>query len=111
MRPARIVGWIVMGVMGATALGFVLGLVVMALWNWLMPAIFGLPEVTYWQAVGLFILCHLLFKGHHGPRGRDHGPPRWDRRKAQFAQRVRERIDASGPPGPCGRGQPDDGAS
>ena len=32
------------------------GLVVLHLWNWLMPALFGLPAVTYWQAIGLLIL-------------------------------------------------------
>jgi hypothetical protein len=39
------------------------GWVVMLLWNWLMPDIFGLKQVTYWQAWGLFILSSLLFKG------------------------------------------------
>ncbi len=69
----RIGGWVLLGVAGAAALGLVLGLAIMWLWNWLMPGIFGLPEITYWQAVGIFILCHLLFKGHtghgHGPKG------------------------------------------
>ncbi|MHB8088761.1 MAG: hypothetical protein ACYDH2_11010 [Anaerolineaceae bacterium] len=39
------------------------GWVVMLLWNWLMPDIFGLKQVNYWQAWGLFILSSLLFKG------------------------------------------------
>ncbi len=34
----------------------VFGFVVMALWNWLTPPIFGLRTITYWQAVGLLIL-------------------------------------------------------
>lgn len=42
------------------------GLVVMHLWNWLMPALFGLHAVTYWQAIGLLILSWILFRG---PRG------------------------------------------
>jgi len=62
----RIGGWVLLGVAGAAALGLVLGLVIMWLWNWLMPGIFGLPAITYWQAVGIFILCHLLFKNHPG---------------------------------------------
>jgi hypothetical protein len=68
----RIGGWILLGVAGAAVLGLVLGLVIMWLWNWLMPGIFGLPAITYWQAVGIFILCHLLFKNHpgHGHRPR-----------------------------------------
>ena len=32
------------------------------LWNWLMPAIFNLPEITWWQAWGLTCLCSILFK-------------------------------------------------
>ncbi|HKJ86096.1 MAG TPA: hypothetical protein VKA06_08465 [Spirochaetia bacterium] len=34
----------------------------MALWNWLMPEIFGLTRITYWQAWGLFLLFSILFK-------------------------------------------------
>ncbi len=37
------------------------GFVVMWLWNWLMPEIFGLPTLTYWQAVGLLLLAKLFF--------------------------------------------------
>ncbi len=33
------------------------------LWNWLMPELFNLKEVTYWQAWGLCFLCSMLFKG------------------------------------------------
>jgi len=31
------------------------------LWNWLMPIIFGLPKVTFWQALGLQLLTTVLF--------------------------------------------------
>jgi len=34
----------------------------MWLWNWLMPAIFGLGKITFWQALGLNMLCSILFK-------------------------------------------------
>ena len=47
---------------------FVLGYVVMALWNWLMPPIFGLRAITYWQAYGLLILSKILFGGLRGGR-------------------------------------------
>lgn len=36
------------------------GLPTMILWNWLMPILFNLPEVTFWQACGLQILISLL---------------------------------------------------
>jgi hypothetical protein len=39
--------------------------VVMLLWNWLMPEIFDLVSIDYWQAAGLLALCTILFKGMH----------------------------------------------
>ncbi len=54
-----------------------LGGLVMLLWNWLMPAIFALPELTFWQAVGLLVLCKVLFgtlgMGGHSHHGHGHG--------------------------------------
>jgi hypothetical protein len=52
----------------------VFGVAVMLLWNALMPQIFALPVLNYWQAVGLLILARLLFGGigglgHGGLRG------------------------------------------
>ena len=38
------------------------GIVIMWLWNWLMPVIFGLATITYLQGAGLAALCGLLFK-------------------------------------------------
>ena len=37
------------------------------LWNGLMPAIFGLRTITYWQALGLMALSWILFRGFRGP--------------------------------------------
>lgn len=34
----------------------------MLLWNWLMPVIFGLGKITFWQAMGINMLCSILFK-------------------------------------------------
>ena len=39
---------------------------VMWLWDWLMPQLFGLKEITLFQAWGLNFLCSLLFKSHSG---------------------------------------------
>jgi hypothetical protein len=39
-----------------------LGYPVMLLWNWLMPQLFGLSEITFWQAIGLNVLCTILFR-------------------------------------------------
>lgn len=39
-----------------------LGFPLMILWNWLMPVIFGLPEIGFWQAIGLNLLSVILIK-------------------------------------------------
>ena len=41
----------------------VCGFVVMSLWNWLAPALFGWRQITFWQALGLLALCRILFGG------------------------------------------------
>ena len=38
-----------------------LGVPLLLLWNWLMPIIFGLSEISFWQAVGLNLLASILF--------------------------------------------------
>lgn len=48
------------------------GFVTMALWNALLPGIFHLPEITFWQAIGLLILSRLFFGGSHMGHGRHH---------------------------------------
>lgn len=81
-------------VMAAAAVVFVpaffvlFGAVTMWLWNWLMPAIFKLPAIGFWQAVGILILSHILFKG--GCVGRA-GRRRWKK------ERIRERMGEQGP--------------
>ena len=58
------------------AMAALLGGLVMLLWNWLMPSIFGLPILSFWQSVGLLVLCKVLFGGigfgHHGHHGHEH---------------------------------------
>lgn len=75
-KVGKVVAMVFVGIGIAAALGLVLGLGIQWLWNQLMPEIFGLPLISYWQAVGLFVLSHLLFKGHncHGSK-HDKGPP------------------------------------
>lgn len=69
----RKAGWIVLGIVGFTAFAFLFGAVVMWLWNWLMPTIFHLTVITYWQAFGLAILAKVLFGNfHHGHHPHGH---------------------------------------
>ena len=59
------------------AIGFVAlaGLVVMKLWNVLLPDILGVQEVNFWQAVGILVLSRILFGGW-GKFGRHHSNPK-----------------------------------
>ena len=41
-------------------LGLIYAFPIMILWNLLMPQIFGLPQLTYWQTFGLYILINML---------------------------------------------------
>jgi hypothetical protein len=83
MRGFRIAGWVVFGIIAAGIFGLVFGYLVKVLWNWLMPAIFGLPDITYWQAFGIVILAKLIFgaigrgKGHWNKHD-DHHFEHWD---------------------------------
>jgi hypothetical protein len=65
-RTCRIAGRIVLGVLLAAVLAAIFGFAVMWLWNHLMPVLFTVRPIGYWQAVGLLILARLLFGGHHG---------------------------------------------
>ncbi|WP_265957604.1 hypothetical protein [Galbibacter sp. EGI 63066] len=67
--PGEIAGWIILAVIGIAALAILFGYVVMWLWNWLMPELFGLTTINYWQAVGIFILFKFLFGGGCGGGG------------------------------------------
>lgn len=43
-----------------TAIAATSGWILMLLWNWLIPSIFGLTEITYWQAVGITALLTFI---------------------------------------------------
>lgn len=74
---------VVLGIAAAAVFALVFGFLVMYLWNWLMPLILRLPEITYWQAFGIVILAKLLF-GAFGGNGRRHDRHGFDR--------IRERV-------------------
>jgi len=48
----------------AVILCFLFAFPIKWLWNWLMPLIFGLTKITFWQALGLNLLCGMLFKSN-----------------------------------------------
>ena len=91
-RIAKFIAMAIAGIIAITLFIFLGGKVVQLLWNWLMPMLFGLREVTFWQAVGILALSRILFGGlgMGGNRG-----PRKHRftleEKERFRQRMRDR--------------------
>jgi hypothetical protein len=58
----------------------ILGLVVMLLWNAIVPGVFaGVRTLDYRQALGLLVLTRILFGGFRGGRGM--GGRRWQHLK------------------------------
>lgn len=91
-RIARAAKFILFAIVAALVLGFI----ILRLWNWLMPAVFGLHAIGYWQAVGLLVLSKILFGGFRGGRWRG---GRWRRRMmerwAQMTPEEREKFRAA----------------
>jgi hypothetical protein len=93
----RIVGWTAAGIVFAVLFAFVFGIVVKLLWNALMPAIFGLGTITYWQAVGIVVLARLVFGSfgeHHGHR--KHRGYRWHHGHHGMHDRFRKKWSCMG---------------
>ncbi len=70
------------------------GYVTMLLWNWLMPAIFGLRAIKFLQAVGLVVLTKILLGGPRPPWAgkqlwKQHMEDRWARMTPEERERVR----------------------
>lgn len=80
MRVLKFMAFGIVGIVGAAALAAGIGALVMVLWNALLPALFGLPLVTFWQAVGLVVLAKILGGLVFGHR-RHPRPPRWMHRR------------------------------
>lgn len=74
-KVGHIIGMVFFGILMAIAMGLVFGYLVVYLWNWLMPSIFGLVKITYWQGFGLIVLAKILFGGFgHGHGGHPKHP-------------------------------------
>jgi hypothetical protein len=93
--PAAIIGILLFITIG--------GEMVLHLWNWLLPPLFGWRQITFWQAVGILALCRILFGGVSG-RGfrsnfRNRMAGRWQRMTPEERETFRQ-----GMRGRCGFG-------
>jgi hypothetical protein len=94
--PVAIVAFMVIG-----------GELVLHLWNWLVPALFGWRQITFWQALGLLVLCRILFggfggHGHNRSKWRRPTSERWEQmtpeEREKFRQGLRSRCGGFGAP-------------
>ena len=82
------------------------GVIVQQLWNWLLPGLFGLRQITFWQSVGLLALCRILFgrlggRGFHRGNFRRRMSERWEAMSPEERERFRQGMH-----GRCGFGSP-----
>lgn len=85
-NPLKIVGMVLGGIILAGLMAFLFGWIIMLLWNWLMPEIFGLGTITYWQGYGIFFLAKILF----GFGGGDHSGS--SKKKSKKEKPIRDEI-------------------
>ena len=83
------------------------GEVVLHLWNWLLPALFGWRQITFWQALGLLALCRILFgglggSGFHRSNFRRRVADRWERMTPEEREKFRHGMHSRW----CGYGAP-----
>ena len=85
--PLVLVGIVVFATIG--------GQIVLHLWNWLLPGLFGFRTITFWQALGLLVLARILFGGF-GCHGRSHSnarrrmQERWEHMTPEERERFRQ---------------------
>lgn len=100
-RIARVLRFVLFALVVAA----VLGVVVMRLWNWVMPPVFGLHAIGYWQALALLVLTRILFGGFRRGFGGFGPGMHWRRRMmerwAQMTPEEREKF-REGMKGRCG---------
>lgn len=98
MRRKRLIWIAPLAILGFAAFIALGGWVVMSLWNWLLPVLFGWRMITFWQALALLLLCRILFGGlgmrPGGGRGsmRRRMAERWEQMTPEEREKHRERY-------------------
>ncbi|MGA7078338.1 MAG: hypothetical protein WBQ43_12875 [Terriglobales bacterium] len=90
---AKVVKFAVFAVLFVALFGYV----VMRLWNWLMPALFGWHVIGFWQATGILVLSKILFGGFRGRSGghkhwRGRMMERWEQMTPEEREKFRESM-------------------
>ena len=106
-RKKRLIWIAPAAILGIVIFSWIGGEVVMLLWNWLAPALFGLRQITFWQALGLLALSRILFGGfgfgggghrsHSRGRMRGRMVERWEQMTPEEREKFRQGLhDRSG---------------
>jgi len=97
MKAVKILGMIVIGFIAV----FVFGIATQYLWNWLVPALFAGPVITFWQALGLLALSKILFSGfgkgggYNGrwkSRWKSHWQEKWSSMTPEDQERFKQKM-------------------
>ncbi|MFZ0312775.1 MAG: hypothetical protein WAL85_08725 [Candidatus Korobacteraceae bacterium] len=94
-----------LAILGILLFIFIGGEIVLQLWNWLLPTLFGWKAITFWQAVGILALCRILFGGFGRGCHRSNWRRRMDDRWQNMTPEEREKF-RHGMRGGCGLGSP-----
>jgi hypothetical protein len=107
MRKKRILFIAPLAIVGMAIFAWIGGELVMHLWNWLLPTLFGWRQITFWQGLGLLALCRILFggfggRGFHRSNFRRRMAERWEHmtpeEREKFRQGFRGRWGCVAPP-------------
>jgi hypothetical protein len=96
MRPNRILRGLKFVAIAAVAFS-AFSFLIMHLWNWLMPGLFGLHLIGFWQAAGILFLSKILFGGFRPRFGpgmfwRRRMMERWEQMSPEERQKFREGL-------------------
>jgi hypothetical protein len=91
-REHRNPKWIFFKVFFGIIFVAVISFILMTLWNWLMPSLFGIKSIDYLHAIGLLILSKILFSGvGMRPHHHDSRQEAWHRKfKSDFETSTKE---------------------
>ena len=83
---------VILGMLLFIAIG---GELVLQLWNWLLPPLFGWRQINFWQALGLLALCRILFGGLggggcHRSNVRQRMAERWEKMTPEEREKYRQ---------------------
>ena len=80
----------------AIAAGVIIfGGIVMFLWNAILPAVFGVGTISFWQALGILILSKILFSSFRGGHRNSWGRGReWRNKWMNLSPEEKEKMKA-----------------